>query len=527
MLRKVKPQSHKATTPQVLKDLLLCLLSGALLILSFPRFNIEFLAWFGFLPLFLTLRNKSKLKAFLLSYFTGIIFWFGTIYWLIHVTLPGMIVLVCYLALYFGLFGFIISTMNHEVSTMNLLFVPSLWVALEYIRSYLFTGFPWALLGHSQYLNLPVIQIAAVTGAWGVSFLVMLLNVALYSVLGSRFSVLARAPKTKHRTPRLRHYLAPIIFLAATFTYGYYQLYRTPDTRRQTPIKISVIQGNIPQELKWDEGSRAFIMDEYFRLTHQAAQDKPDLIIWPEAALPVIIEEEPEYFTKTRSFVKNIGIPLLLGAVTTLGGSYFNSAILISGEGEQLNKYDKLRLVPFGEYIPLRKILPFLEAVVPIGDFTSGKGYTVFKELRTMDHEPINFSVLICFEDLFPQLSGQFVKKGADFLVNITNDAWFGKTSSPYQHLCASVFRAVENRVAVVRAANTGISGFIFPSGKIIATVRGKRGEEIFTGGYKTEEIFSYKNNPSFFSRFGGLSIFLLFIFVLYSIFRLFKRRPR
>lgn len=514
-----------------MKSIGLCIFSALCLILSFPNFNLWLLVWFGFVPLFFALKNKSKGKTFLLAYLTGVIFWLGIIYWLIHVTLIGTILLILYLALYFGLFSLLIKsyelrvilrhtqgtslkdTERNRSASYELLFIPSFWVLLEYLRSHLLTGFPWTLLGYSQYLNLPVIQIADITGAWGVSFLVQMVNVTIYSVIGSQLSVIRR----------IRKYLMPtLICLVFTLIYGYYKLHHstTFTTQPLSPLKISVIQGNIPQELKWDAAYKDFIIDRYLNLTNQAAKDRPDLIIWPEAALPVVLEEEPIFFEKIKEFTKEMKIPLLLGAVTFWNNFYYNSALFISNEGKLLDRYNKLHLVPFGEYIPLRRILGFLETVVPIGDFTHGKEYTFFKahnlQLTTYNF----FSVLICFEDLFPQISRQFVKRGTDFLVNITNDAWYKKTSAPYQHLQASVFRAVENRVFLVRAANTGVSGFIDHCGKIISLVQDKTGKEIFIDGYRTQRVMIPKRNLTFYTRFGDIFILLLSISCLYAIFR-------
>jgi len=470
--------------------------------MSFSKFNLGFLAGVGFVPLFFAIRDKSKTRALLFSYFAGVIFWLGIIYWLIHVTLPGTIVLILYLALYFGIFGLIIST-HLPSATYYLLFIPSLWVLLEYIRSYLFTGFPWALLGYSQYLNIPIIQVADITGVWGVSFLVVLVNVLIYSAA-------CRVP------PAVRgkyKYILSILCVILILIYGYYKIYG-PRTRGHEPqIKISVVQGNIPQELKWNPQAQDYIIDKYVDISLEAAKEKPDLIIWPEAALPVVLEEEPYYYERVKDFVKKIKIPLLLGAVTLRDNLYYNSALLVSGEGRSLTRYDKLHLVPFGEYIPLKKTFRFLETIVPIGDFTSGREYTVF-------NLPTNkFSVLICFEDLFSEISRGFVKRGAGFLVNITNDAWFKKTSSPYQHLQASVFRAVENRVFLVRSANTGVSGFISPTGKIVALVGNKLGENIFIPGYKSQEIAIPKHQPlSFYTCYGDIFVAACVFFVLCSI---------
>ncbi|MDP3732740.1 MAG: apolipoprotein N-acyltransferase [Candidatus Omnitrophota bacterium] len=505
------------------KDLFLCLLSAGLLIFSFPNFNFWLFAWFGFVPLFLAIQRKCKTKAFLLSYLTGVIFWLGIIYWLIHVTLPGMIILVLYLALYFGIFGLAISTIDYRLSTIDFFFIPSVWVLLEYVRAHLFTGFPWALLGYSQYLNLPFIQIADITGAWGVSFLVMMVNAAIYSAVCHRPSV----------TGMIRRYFIPLLCIIITFTYGYYKLNHRPSTIDHRPIKISIIQSNISQELKWEKSSRDFIMERYFSISSQALKDKPDLIIWPEAALPVVLEEELYYYERVRNFVKEAKAPLLFGAVTLRDNIYYNSALLISQEAQLLATYDKLHLVPFGEYIPLRKVFRFLETVVPIGDFSRGKEYTIFsfdKQIDSLSRYPViplsrsigngqtKFSVLICFEDLFPDLSREFVKRGAGFLINITNDAWFKKTSSPYQHLSASVFRAVENRVFLVRAANTGVSGFIAPTGRIISLVGDKFGDNTFIPGYKTQDIFVAKQANSFYTRYGNIFVTLCLLFVLGGI---------
>ncbi len=534
MLRQVRSPVTRSASP-VSKELFLCLLSAVLLILSFPKSNLEFLAWFGFIPLFFALQNKSKGKAFLLSYLTGVIFWLGIIYWLIHVTFIGMIVFVLYLALYFGLFGLIVSacllpilrqaqdtspkdTEQSRSATYYLLFIPSLWVILEFIRSHLFTGFPWALLGYSQYLNLPVLQIADITGVWGVSFLVMMVNVAIIEITSSAIRGLR---------PRLKAVgILMIALLFLTLSYGYFRLFQRPAMNTRHSILISVIQGNIPQELKWNKDSNDFIMDRYFSLTAQALKDKPDLIIWPEAALPVVLEDEPYYYERVKGFVKEINIPLLLGAVNLRDNLYYNSALLISEKGELLVRYDKLHLVPFGEYIPLRKILSFLETIVPIGDFTRGKEYTVFNLPTPYSLLPTNeFSVLICFEDLFPDLSREFVKRGAVFLINITNDAWFKKTSSPYQHLCASVFRAVENRVFLVRSANTGVSGFIAPTGKIVSLVGDKFGNHIFVSGYKSHEISLSKRSLSFYTRYGNIFVIACLLFILRGII-IFKKKP-
>ena len=508
--------SRPAVRQIEIKDYIFCILSAILLIFSLSSFNLWLLAWFGFVPLLLALQDKKSLSALLLSYLTGIIFWWGTIYWLVHVTLLGQIILILYLALYFGLFGLIVSAVRNRPHTMRLFAIPSFWVLLEYIRAHLFTGFPWAILGYSQYRNLPIIQIADITGAWGVSFLVMMVNVAIYSTEKGR-----------------RRYKLTAICLVCVLIYGFYKINQLSINKEETALKISVIQGNIAQKLKWDKEARGLILNKYFNLSAQAAKGNPDLIIWPEAALPVVLEEEPVYYERVSKFSQKINTPLLLGAVTSKNNLYYNSAILISAEGQTISEYNKLHLVPFGEYIPLKKMLPFLETIVPIGDIAPGKDYTLFT-LPVIPLSPaspsgrrsaVNFSVLICFEDLFPELSQRFVKKGADFLINITNDAWYKKTSAPYQHLMASVFRAIENRVFLVRSANTGISGFIAPAGKIISLVKGKYKRKIFVDGYDSQELIMPKEkNLSFYSRYGDVFILFCLVLGLYNTLPLLKK---
>ncbi|MGD0337139.1 MAG: apolipoprotein N-acyltransferase [Candidatus Omnitrophota bacterium] len=501
----------------IVRELSLCVLSAALLVLSFPNANLWILAWVGFVPLFLATKDKSKSRAFLLSYITGTLFWFGAIYWLIHVTLLGMILLVLYLALYFALFGLVVSTMNHEPSTINYIFIPCVWVLLEYIRGNLLTGFPWALLGYSQYLNLPAIQIADITGPWGVSFLIMFANTAIVEIIWSL---------KKGLMPRFkRTVFLLILILILSLGYGYFKIIGiNVASQDRGAAKISVIQGNIPQELKWDERYSNFALERYLSLSRLAARENPQLIVWPEASVPGILGEDNRVYQEVFSLAKEIKIPLLAGAVVKDGANYFGSALSINAGGEIAGRYDKLHLVPFGEYIPLKNIFPFLETIVPIGDIQRGREYTIFKLPAPNSRLPIKFAVLDCFEDVFPELAREFTKRGARFLVNITNDAWYKQTSAPYQHLQASVFRAVENRVYLVRAANTGVSGFIFPTGKIISLVKDKSGRAIFVEGFLTERIFTPDWLNSFYTRHGDIFIIICILLFGYGMLSFYLR---
>ncbi|MDO8749400.1 MAG: apolipoprotein N-acyltransferase [Candidatus Omnitrophota bacterium] len=498
-------------------SLILSIISGVLLSLPFFEGRLWFFAWFAFLPLFFSFQKKSKLQAFLLSYLTGLIFWTLTIYWLVHVTLLGQILLILYLSLYFGFFGLCFSTINYQLSTINYLFLPSLWVVLEYLRAHLLTGFGWALLGYSQYLNLPIIQIADLFGAYGVSFLVVMANIVIYSAFSLKLSA----------SSKIRKCSVFVLSFSIILVYGYYQLSRKPKVawaiggpttafwpaESRKLFKISLIQGNIPQELKWASGSQAFILDRYIRLTKEAALAKPDLIIWPEASNPGFLGDESDARVNENIFnlAKEIKIPLLVGSVVKEKRKYFNSALLINEFGIS-GRYDKLHLVPFGEYIPLKGAFKFLESIVPIGDFTAGNNYTLF--LLSAIRYPLSakFGALICFEDTLPELSRNFAREGADFLVNITNDAWFKETTAPYQHLSASVFRAVENRLPLARSANTGISCFIDSRGRVISRLI-QNGKDIFVSGIKTQDIILSPKSKSLYQSIGD--VFVLGCFAL------------
>ncbi len=507
---------------RALKDISLSVVSAILLALSFPKFNLEFLSWFGLIPLFFALENHSGGRAFLLSFICGFFFWLITICWLVHVTVPGTLVLILYLALYFGFFGllFVIfnpfrpprgSSREKSVTWPGAIFLmPAFWVLLEYARSNFLTGFPWALLGYSQYLNLPLIQIADIFGALGISFLLVMVNVGFYSAIKEK-----SGPAKK-----MKYLIALATILVLVFGYGLLRLGQARGLKSESGrvVNISVIQGNIAQELKWYPQAREEIMKKYLTLSRLAVRENPDLIVWPEAAVPVILEEVPEYYAMVRNLAEQVKTPLLFGAVRSSNELYYNSALMVSSEGKTIGRYDKLHLVPFGEYIPLRNILPFLETIVPIGDVNPGQEYTLFSvELPGVGHRlRSKFGVLICFEDVFPGLSRQFVKRGAQFLVNITNDAWYKQSFASYQHFQASVFRAVENRVSLVRSANTGVSGFISPEGKIIALVKDASERELFVDGYKTCPIPAKKGAQTVYTRFGDwLIIFLCSLIVL------------
>jgi apolipoprotein N-acyltransferase len=451
------------------KDIFLSLLSGVLLILSFPNFDLEFFAWFALVPLFLSIEGKETFHSFLLGFLTGIVSFLGIIYWIIvavhtYGNIPLilsaiiLLLLVLYLSLFIGFFTFLIRYIQTRLNLHTILFAPLLWVSLEYLRSFFLSGFPWANLSYTQYLNLPFIQMADITGPYGLSFAILLVNATLFDVI--------------HLWPQkafpVREVVITGILLLGFLIYGYVKIGIVDRQMANQPsLKVGLVQGNIDQATKWDDSFQRETLKIYERLSLRVAEAKPDLIVWPETATPFFFQEAREYQPVVLDIPARTNAFLLFGtpAFKIERGkiNHYNSAFLASPSKELIGTYDKIHLVPFGEYVPLSGLLFFIGSLGEgIGNFKSGK------KIYNFSLPQGKFGVLICFEIIFPDLCRRFVKEGADFLVTITNDAWFGKTSAPYQHFSMAVFRAIENRVFIARAANTGITGFIDPNGRIL-----------------------------------------------------------
>ena len=480
------------------RDFLFSFLSGILLVLSFPNFDLEFLAWFAFVPLFYAVEGKSLWNSFKLGFLTGFISFLGIIYWIvvaIHTygnvhLIPSVLILlllVGYLSLFIGAFTFLNRFIQIRLGLQTILLAPLLWVSLEYLRSFFLTGFPWASLGYSQYINLPFIQMADITGVYGLSFVILLVNASLYMVL----------LQWSKRTFPLREVAITILFLLGFLVYGYLRMGAVDRQTIQNPsLKIGLVQGNIDQSIKWDESFQKETMKIYERLSLKVADKKPDLIIWPETATPFFFQDEKEFQPMVLDIPKKTDAFLLFGTpsykIERGKVHHYNSALLFSPSGEFKGKYDKIQLVPYGEYVPLGEYLSLGSLGEGIGNFKSGK------ETFNFTLPQGKFGVLICFEIIFPDLCRKFVKEGANFLVTITNDAWFGRTSAPRQHLTMATFRAIENRVFIARSANTGISAFIDPAGRIIKQ-----------GGIFTEEAMngtiSLSKEKTFYTLYGDV----------------------
>ena len=506
-----------------IKKYFLCFLSSILLILSYAPFDLFFLAWIALLPLFIFLYKASDYKtAFKGGLIFGFFYFLGNIYWIYHslyyygsVPLFLSYATVFLLSLYLALYPVLFSLIYKNLLKNNLptsLYAPFIWVSLEVLRTYLLTGFPWALLGYSQYKFLIITQIADITGIYGLSYLIVLFNCFIFD-----FWIFK---KKKILYPLLPYYsiiistILVIIIFILCIVYG---LNKLDFYEKNNKFRVAVIQGSIPQNEKWDFDKVNEIINIYKNLTIKANEYNPQLVVWPETAVPFIFTlsafprehyfpfEKNNYLSEDLiKFVKEQNIYLLFGSIMEREkGKYTNSAVLIDKNGIVSYYYDKIHLVPFGEYVPLRKILFFIEKLtVGIGDYQPGSSYNVAIT-------PFGkFATLICYEIIFPGQVRKFYNKGGNFIVNITNDGWFGKTSGPYQHFSMAVFRAIENRKPLIRAANSGISGFIDSSGRIIDKTK------LFERKYIVKDI-QINNEISFYSKYGDIFAYICIVFSL------------
>ncbi|MCA9399025.1 MAG: apolipoprotein N-acyltransferase [Candidatus Omnitrophica bacterium] len=498
-VKNIKSVVANKANSSITKNLRLCCLSALLLILSFPKFDLWPLIWVALVPLFLAIDGKRKITSTLYAYLTGVLFFFGVIYWFIHVTGIGMVIMVIVFGLYFALFGFFHSFFQNRNKLFSIFLIPAVWVLMEFLRAHLFSGFDWASLGHSQYKNLLFIQIADITGVFGISFLIVMVNMVIKDLW-----------VTKKAGASL---VITALFLLITLGYGVFQL-NQPHSNGKT-IKAAVVQANVDQNMKWNESFWPAIMKKHMDLTRQAAEEQPDVIIWPETSLPNILWEDAYLLNDLVDFIKAEQIPVILGAVVQEEFDvYYNSALLFLEDGQLAGQYNKLHLVPFGEYIPFRGVFPFLEDIIPIADFTSGRDFTV------LSLKGKKISALICFEDTLSALARGFVRQGAEILVNLTNDAWFKDTKAPYLHMQSALFRTIETRRPLIRAANTGVSCFIDATGHIKDMVRNEAGKPTYVEGFAVYTM-NLNNAETFYTKFGDIFTYLCFAcFLLLFIIR-------
>ena len=503
---------------------LLAASSGILLFFSFPSINFFPLAWVALVPLLIALDGVENWKsAFSIGYITGFLFFAGLLiaiallypYAHILTTLLGYFLLVGYTALYFAIFSVLVYHLPRQSGILYPLGVAIIWVSLEWLRGWLLTGFPWGNIGYSQW-NYPAgIQIASIGGVYIVSFVIVLFNSAIATLI-------------RHRNDWHKKIVAVIVpFLLAAFTLTYGYVVASNSTKDQENIiEVALVPGNIAQLDKWNPKKYPQIFLKYLQMTEKAAKEQPDLVVLPETTIrgQILSGEWSNYNSHFKKMQDRIGdIPMLIGATDPdVLGNLYNRVISVSSDGEIQGKYAKMHLVPFGEYVPLADFLPNF---IQFSPFEHGKKQNLLPiihiEEKTMDKQNIQIGTSICFESSFPNHFRKFVKNGADAMGILTNDAWFAGTALPELHLAMAPMRAVENRISVFRCANGGFTCAIDKYGRInTPKVTPQTLDE-----YIIAEISLSDGKTTFYTRYGDWLPILCAIFSLTLIIYLLAKR--
>ena len=520
----------------------LSFLTILLLCLSFPPADLGFLAWIALIPWFILIVTEERYVYFN-ALFIGTVFIFIQLSWLRHVTYIAWILLSLYCAAYFLGFAFCTRFIISRLRLPLVIIAPCVWATLEFIRSFFLSGFPWFFIGHTQYQFLPIIQVSDITGVYGVSFIIIMVNAGIADLIlyiaARRDTInspyLYRFPGRKFAFFGLACIL-PFVLLAIILSYGVYWLSHYKPKEGPT---VCMVQGNIPQDMKFEsnEEDEINILKQYTDLSMSVKGTPIDLLVWPETMVPGLLNIDPELTGRKIDVLsqltpiqlsQELNTNLLLGGIAlTLAGDeqiYFNSAYYYNREGKSDGCYDKIHLVPFGEFTPLKNYFPFLTKLVPykIG-LTHGRHRTLFR-LDTLQHESFDFGTSICYEDTVPSLIRKFKKDGADFMLNITNDGWFRDSAELDQHLAIMVFRAVENRFCMARAANTGISSFVGPDGAIYAKLSDSKGKYREISGTLIDRIKLVEKYNPFYTMCGDwfsiLCVTASLIMLIMSIFK-------
>jgi apolipoprotein N-acyltransferase len=483
---------------------LVAIIAGLLLALAFPKFSIAGFAWVAPALLLFAARGKSGADAFRAGYIGGITFWLASLYWLLLMPATGFPILAwlalsAYVALYFGAWTWFISTFNFQLSTWSgrvrwTFTGAAAWVALELLRGWLFSGFPWSLLGASQYQLVPLIQITAVTGVFGVSFLVVWLSLALYS-----------AAEMIYRNPTKRHVwqaeiVLPLVTVLLLFVGGIFLI--GENVRTEKTLRVTLIQPSVPQTLIWSPTEDEKRFTELLERSQRAITNGTDLLVWPESAVPMF----DGVYNIISEFAQTNHVAIIFNGDDAEfhpdATNFFNAAFFVNNDGRFTDVYHKQNLVIFGEYVPLARWLPFLKYLTPIqGGWTCGDKSVIFAG------ENFTAAPLICFEDTFSKTARAAAAGEPDFLLNLSNDGWFGESAEQRQHLANAVFRAVENGLPLVRCSNNGVTGWIDAHGRMRETLRDQTGNE-YAAGVLTVEIplhaATEKLVPTFYQRHGN-----------------------
>ncbi|MCP5468654.1 MAG: apolipoprotein N-acyltransferase [Deltaproteobacteria bacterium] len=433
--------------------------------------HLNFLAFFCWVPLFIAMSQSSLRRIIALSFVAGFFHYAISQYWLytaIHnfgglakvSSIGVMLLLFVFLSFYFSLI-FLISQYLHQKTHLPLLWLrPICWVAIEYLRHNIpANGYPWSHVAYTQSNFLTFIQSSDLLGVYLVTFLLILINELIFLFWLNRKDL---------KSSSLWKMSVPVLMIVlANFVYGFFSLNFYTAKKPYREFKVGVVQGNIPQDEKWNRAYHRRVLQTYQEGTKTLEQQGAELILWPEASLPISTFYDADRFSIA---LGNRKAPVLLGAITRSVKSQgplalravYNSAMLIDSKQNILGYYHKSRLVPFGEYVPFKDLLFFArQLTVAVGNMQAGEVH------EPIDYQDIPLGILICYEDVFPDIARNSVANGAKVLINMSNDAWYGYSSAAYQHQAFSQFRAIENRRALIRATNTGVSSLIAPTGEI------------------------------------------------------------
>jgi len=456
-------------------DRALALLSGALLALSFPRYGHGALGLIALVPWLVALSGwmrrpghwpgHTASRGAWLGTITGVVFYSGTLYWTsatvgtfgglpLPLAIGAAFLLVLYMSAYVAAAGAVTAILVARLGWIGLPLGATAWVALEYVRGFLIGGFPWIPLGNTLIDLLPLAQMASVGGIYLLSLFVGLVNAGFALML-------MVAPRL-----RLRVLAATLALVAVPALWGAARLGDGRLLSSGTPVRVGLVQANVLQVDKWNRAKSGEILQKYMSLSTRAVEAGARVVLWAESATPFLFDEDVTGQTEMRSFVQALGVPLLFGSDEIEHEPqvrFFNSAFMLDGAGATAAVYRKMHLVPFGEWVPFKHALFFVKPLVEaVADFSPGTRVT----MMPVDGHMV--STAICYEVTYPGLMREAVQQGSELLTTITNDAWYGESSAPFQHFEMAAVRAIEQGRYLVRAANTGITGIVDPYGRIV-----------------------------------------------------------
>ena len=516
--------------------------SGFLYAACFPPFNLTWFCWIALTPLIAAIwfsgaeSRHPWLRNLLLGYVAGLTFFWIVFSWLTTVTILGWFVLEFYMAIYVAIWAWFCGLVRPRPkinrvgcskweqmlsqartsatppqspwtkSTNNLrlaLLLAAAWTTLEWLRGWVFSGFGWNGLGVALHDNWPLIQIAELTGVAGLSFLIAFVNVI---ILTTAYRLVVEA-RTRVMRPHF-DFTFTMAAIVGVLVFGFRATQVSPAAKT---LRVTAVQSNVPQNQKFDPQFTRRIFDQFRRLSEIALRSNPppELLVWPESSMPGPVLEDQESYKFVTDLAADADADFLLGTIDEDGGDVYNAAILLSEGGERVQMYRKVHLVPFGEFVPGRHTVPLLARIVGDqvpGDFKAGKEHTVF----TLTNGDVQVAPLICFEDTIGELARQFVvptetSPGANLLVDVTNDGWFQHSAGSHQHLANAIFRCIETRCPMLRAANTGVTCFINQFGRVTQELRDEIGST-FTEGVLSGDIkVPREHELTFYARHGEL----------------------